>query len=171
MKIDKEKIVIEKLNLKDIDKYIEFVEKIKENMEHKDWLGDFTKEDYEYLLSNGSLIYIWKYNDIYVASGMLIPTTQKDLLKFNLEELDVDKTMDFGPEMVADEYRGNGLQKDVLNYLIEFIKKIGYKNCVTTIHPDNIYSINNIEKVGFKSVGEVTLKRGPRIILVMNLRE
>lgn len=57
---DKSVISIEELDIKDIDTYIMFVEDVKEKMEHKEWLGDFKKEDYEYLLSNGSVIYIWK---------------------------------------------------------------------------------------------------------------
>ena len=82
---DKSVISIEELDIKDIDTYIMFVEDVKEKMEHKEWLGDFKKEDYEYLLSNGSVIYIWKIKEEIIASGMLIPATQKDLIKFNLE--------------------------------------------------------------------------------------
>lgn len=29
-----------------IDEYIEFREMVKENMDHPEWLGDFSKEDY-----------------------------------------------------------------------------------------------------------------------------
>lgn len=169
MKIDKGNIIIEKLEIKDIDDYIRFVDNVKSSMSHKEWLGDFEKEDYKYLLSNGSMIYIWKYNNEIVASGMLIPATQKDLVKFNLKELDVEIVMDFGPEMVAQDYRGNGLQKDILLYLLNICKNTGYKYAITTIHPENIYSISNVEKVGFKINGEVTLKRGQRLILVKKI--
>lgn len=68
---DKSVITIEKLNIKDIDAYLMFAEDVKDTMEHKEWLGDFKKEDYEYLLSNGSVIYIWKINEEIIASGML----------------------------------------------------------------------------------------------------
>ncbi len=166
---DKSVISIEELDIKDIDTYIMFVEDVKEKMEHKEWLGDFKKEDYEYLLSNGSVIYIWKIKEEIIASGMLIPATQKDLIKFNLEELDVLKTMDFGPEMVKEKYRGNGLQKDVLVYLLDYCKKEGFTNAITTIHPDNSYSINNVERAGFKRVGVKTFKRGERIIFLKNI--
>ena len=166
---DKSVITIEKLNIKDIDAYLMFAEDVKDTMEHKEWLGDFKKEDYEYLLSNGSVIYIWKINEEIIASGMLIPSTQKDLIKFNLEELDVLKTVDFGPEMVKQKYRGNGLQKDVLSYLLDYCKKEGFINAVTTIHPDNSYSIKNVEEVGFKRVGVKTFKRGERVILLKNI--
>ena len=40
----------------------------------------------------------------------------------------------------------------------------GYKYAVTTIHPDNIFSIRNVLKDDFKKVGSKEFKRGPREI-------
>ena len=36
--------------------------------------------------------------------------------------------------------------------LDEYCKEKGYENCIGTVHPDNIYSINNITKDDFKIV-------------------
>ena len=40
----------------DIDEYIKYRELVKLNMEHTDWLGDFSRDDLIYLLNNNSII-------------------------------------------------------------------------------------------------------------------
>lgn len=147
----------------EIDKYIEFREKVKKNMEHPEWLGDFTKEDLEKLIEDGNKIYVFYKDDIEVCSTMIIKASEKDILKFGLD-IDYKKTMDYGPTFVSDEYRGNNLQLQMTKYLDNYLVENGYKYAVTTIHPDNIFSIRNVLKDDFKKVGSKEFKRGPREI-------
>ena len=58
---------------------------------------------------------------------------------------------------------------DSLKYLDEYVKTKGYKITIGTIHPDNIYSINNLIKDGFVLTGKRSFKRGPRNIYVKKL--
>lgn len=44
MKLDDLKCIDDNI---DLDKYIEYREYVKSNMQHPEWLGDFTKEDLE----------------------------------------------------------------------------------------------------------------------------
>lgn len=164
MKLNSSTLQISKLKLENLDKYLSFELNVKAHMEHPEWLGPFTKEDYENLLSNNSYIFIWTLNDEIIASGMLIPTRQEDLGKFFSGELNYQEVLDFGPEMVNPNYVGNGLQQIVINYLSDFSKTLGYKYALATVHPDNVYSINNFIKTNFKELGEVEFKRGKRII-------
>ena len=57
----------------DLDRYIELREKVKENMQYPEWLGDFSKEDLIYLLNNNSKIWIYYLENEPVCSMMLIP--------------------------------------------------------------------------------------------------
>ena len=57
----------------------------------------------------------------------------------------------------------------MLKYLDEYVKSKGYKIAIGTIHPDNIYSINNLIKDGFILTGSGSFKRGPRNIYVKKL--
>lgn len=51
----------------------------------------------------------------------------------------------------------------------EYVKSKGYKTAVGTIHPDNIYSINNLIKDDFILTGSRNFKRGKRNIYVKKL--
>ena len=64
---------------------------------------------------------------------------------------------------------GNNLQIQMLKYLDEYVKSKSYKIAIGTIHPDNIYSINNLIKDGFILTGSRSFKRGPRNIYVKKL--
>ena len=51
----------------------------------------------------------------------------------------------------------------------EVSKQLGYKHVVTTIHPDNIYSINNILKCDFQYVDQKEFTRGVRNIYTKDI--
>ena len=50
---------LEKIENYNLDKYISFRERVKENMKNPEWLGDFTKEDLENLIKIGSKIFVF----------------------------------------------------------------------------------------------------------------
>ncbi len=165
---------LEELEIKsdniDLDKYIEFREDVKSRMEHPEWLGDFTKEDLKELLKNGSKIWVFYINNEEVCSTMAIPARKKDMDKFDLN-IDFKKTIDYGPTFVNDKFRGNKLQLQMTKFLDDFYINKGYEYAVSTIHPDNIYSINNLLGDDFKKVGFKELKRGPRNIYSKKLKK
>lgn len=165
MKINIADCKISKLELSDLDSYISFESLVKSSMEHPEWLGDFSKDDYNFLLNNNSYIFVWTINNEIAASGMIMPSREQDLPKFFSSELNYKEVIDFGPQMVNPKYIGNGLQQNIINYLQHFSKNIGYKYALATVHPDNIYSKNNFFKTHFEILGEMDFKRGKRIIV------
>ncbi len=180
MKIDKSDLIIRKLDLSELDTYMKFEQYVKDHMEHPEWLGDIPRDAYEKMLQNNSFIYVWtkaenkeiKLSDIsqFVASGVLIPARQKDLDRFLQTDLKFEEVADFGPEMVSPEYIGNGLQCDVIRYIEKEAIDLGYKHGLGTVHPDNIYSLNNLIKCDFRDVAHVDLSRGPRDVLRKEFR-
>ena len=100
----------------DLDKYIEYREYVKSYMEHPEWLGDFTKEDLEKLLNSGTKIWIYYLDNNFVCSMMTIPSSEKNMIKFELD-LDYKKVIDYGPMFVNPKYVGNKLQYQMLNEL------------------------------------------------------
>lgn len=160
------KYVNEKINL---DKYIQFRELVKENMEHSEWLGDFSKEDLDLLLKQNSKIWIYYIENEPVCSMMLIPSTKKSLDKFEMD-LDYKTVVDYGPMFVNPKYIGNGLQYQMLKELDRYCLNLGYKYAAGTIHPDNIYSINNLLKDDFKQINQKEFKRGIRNIYLKKLK-
>lgn len=147
----------------DLEEYINFREYVKDHMNNPEWLGDLSKENINNLLNNNSKIWIYYLNETPVCSMMFIPADQDSLNKFDLT-INYKETAEYGPIMVNPKYVGNGLQTYMLKILQEYCIKSKYKYAISTIHPDNIYSINNFFKDNFKYVGTKTLKRGIRSI-------
>ena len=58
----------------------------------------------------------------------------------------------------------NRLQYQMLKELDNYCIKLGYKYAVRTIHPNNMYSINNLLKDDFELVGTKEFTRGIRNI-------
>ena len=175
MKIDKSQLIIKKLTENELDIYLEYIAYVKVNMEHPEWLGNFSKEDLAFLMNNNTEIYIWTFGenlekpftDInqFVGSGIIIPSTQKDLEKFLQIDSNFEEVIDMGPEAVHPDYIGNGLQSDIIIYLENVAKEKGYKYALGTVAPDNIYSIRNLLKNDYEIVARVELKRGTREVL------
>ena len=90
------------------------------------------------------------------------------------EEFEIDKNfkdvVDYGPMFVNSKYIGNGLQFQMLKELDKYCLNLGYKYAVGTIHPDNLYSINNLVKDNFEQVNQKQFKRGIRNIYLKKLK-
>lgn len=161
----KDLIVVEKIN---IDQYIKFREQVKETMNNPEWLGDFTREDIELLLQENSKIWVYYSKEIPICSMMIIPATKKSLIKFELN-YKVQEVIDYGPMFVNPNYIGNNLQYQMLRELDEISRKKGYRYAVVTVHPDNMYSIRNLEKDKFKLINTKNFERGKRNIYLKEL--
>ena len=148
-----------------LDDYLFLYKYVRDNMEHPEWLGTFTKEEIEDILSNGGKIWLY-YNDSEpVCSMFYIPASNKSLRKHNIE-YDESITGSLGPIMVRKEDIGNGLQIDMKKKLDEYVKTIGKTHMFTKAHSDNIYSINNLLKNGYKVVDQYTNERGPNTAFI-----
>ena len=165
IKLEELKCVDYDINL---EEYVNFRELVKKNMTNPEWLGDFSIEDLENLLANNSKIWMYYKDDEPVCSMMIIPSTQKDIDKFELD-LNHVEVVDYGPMMVNPKYVGNKLQFQMLEKQDEYSSSNGYKYAVSTIHPDNIFSINNFLKDNFELCGQKEFKRGIRNIYTKKL--
>lgn len=132
------------------------------------WVNVRKLVDLEILLSSGTKIWIYYLDNDFVCSMMSIPSSEKDMVKFGLD-FDYREVIDYGPMFVNPKYVGNNLQYQMLKYLDEYVKSKGYGTAIWTIHPDNIYSINNLIKDGFVLTDQRNFKRGTRNIYVKKL--
>ena len=152
----------------DIDKYINFREQVKQNMVNPEWLGDFSKEDLINMLENKSKIWIYYLDNEPICSMMLITVEENTLLNFGLD-LDPQEVVSYGPMFVNFQFIGNGLQSQMLKKLDDYCINLGYKYVITTVHPDNSYSIENIVKSNFELRDTKEFKRGIRNIYFKKL--
>ena len=94
-----------------------------------------------------------------------IPTTNKSLKKHKVQ-YNENETGSLGPIMVSKKYVGNGLQLQMQNILNEYAKSIGKTHMFTKAHKENIYSIRNILKDGYKIIDEYENERGPMLAFI-----
>lgn len=149
----------------DLDEYLNLYNYVRNNMEHPEWLGKFSKSEIEELLNIGGKIWMYYDNDIPVCSVFYIPTSNRSLRKHNIN-YDESITGSLGPIMVRKEYVGNGLQTAMLKVLNSYVESIGKKHMFTKAHSDNIYSIRNILKDGYKVIDEYENERGKMIAFI-----
>lgn len=60
------------------------------------------------------------------------------------------KCADIDGVIVLPEYRGNGLQKILVNYLEDRAKEKGITNIVAEVTFDNEHSLNNLKDLGYE---------------------
>lgn len=161
-KININEIEIIKLKESDLEEYLDLILTVKNNMEHPEWLGDFSKEEYINILNNKGGIIGFKHNHNLIGAGVLIQSTKEELEKFLLSDLQLDDVINFGPQMVHPKYIGNKIQKLIIENLESISKVKNYKYALGTIHPNNIFSQKNLLESEFIRIGEFILKRGPR---------
>ncbi len=71
---------------------------------------------------------------------------------------------------VSSQFRGNGLQYDLMIRAMAIARGKRYKGCWCRVHPDNIYSTRNIEKSGMKYTSDYITSQGwPRRIYTCKL--
>lgn len=153
----------------DLDYYIEFRESVRTKMEVPEWLGEIPKEGLEEMLSIGGKIWMYYMGEIPVCTWMFIPAGEEAKEDLEIEGIDYNLMGDIGPVFVNFDYLGNGLMYQMLLRFDEYLKSIGYKYVMTTVHPDNVFSSNNMIKYGMKKVSQKKFKRGLRDIYFKEL--
>lgn len=165
MKLENLELISENINL---DDYIKERDIVKTSMKYPEWLGDFSREQLTKMLKDKSRIWMYYLDNDFVCSMMLIPGSEKSVQKMGLR-LNWEDVVDYGPMFVNSKYVGNGLQYQMLKELDRLAWNNGYKYAISTVHPENSYSINNLVKDNFEMVGVKEFTRGIREIYVKKL--
>ena len=86
-----------------------------------------------------------------IAVGIAVdPDPPETDLRTNLKKFTVDKAMDLKLIIVKEEYRGNGLQRKLIQLLEEEALSRGVTHFCTSVSPDNPHSFNNFLAMGYE---------------------
>lgn len=157
----------EKMNL---DDYLKLYKYVRDNMIHPEWLGTFTKEEIEEILLTGGKIWLYYDNKNLVCSMFYMPIEKKILLKHNVD-LEENFVGSLGPIMASPDYVGHGLQREMMNVLVNYCRSINKKYIFTKVCSDNVYSLNNMLKCDFKVVDQYINERGSNTALIKKLEK
>ena len=167
MELNELKCISENVNL---DDYLKLYKYVRDNMEHPEWLGTFTRDEIIDILSNDGKIWLYYNDNDLVCSMFYIPISQKSLDKRNVKTLE-SETGSLGPIMVSPDYVGNGLMIKMLKVFNEYCLSINKKYIFTKAHSDNLYSINNMYKDGYEFVEEYESERGMTSVFIKSLNK
>ena len=67
--------------------------------------------------------------------------------------------------MIKREFRGSKLQKQIIEYIDKDIVDYGLKSVVATVHPDNVWSLNNLLDSNYEIINKLIVHGGERYIL------
>lgn len=126
-----------------------------------DFLRRNTTETFSVCFPEPSLVLGAYYEGEMIAFGILhaAGTTAENLAK-DLEEVeDITENANIKLTIVRPNYRGNGLQRELISRLEKHAKECGFRWLSSTVSPENPWSSNNLAACGF-TVAKVLKKYG-----------
>lgn len=120
--------------------------------EEKGYFLPFKEESYMRIVNdpiNDGEIYGAFLDDKMVAWIFLSVSNRMKEIKNYIPDIE-GKCVDIDGVIVLPEYRGNGLQKILVNYLEDRAKEKGITNIVAEVTFDNEYSLNNLKYLGYE---------------------
>ena len=132
----------------DIQKIV--INSFKEN--EKGYFLPFTEEWYLRIVNNplkDGEIYGAFYKNKMIAWIFLSVSTRMEQIKSFIQDIN-GKCADIDGFIVLPEYRGNGLQKILVNYLEKKAQEKGINNVVAEVTFENHYSLKNLQDLGYE---------------------
>lgn len=162
-KIEKDKrdtymIKIEKALVSDTNEIMELIQHVHDNMENQQWYVIDSAEYYAHHLEDGKGI---GYKAVDTNSGKLagifiaiIPETIETNLGYDIgfSEEKAKKVAVMDTVAILPEYRGQNLQYRTMQAAEMDLKDQGYQYLLCTVHPDNGFSLRNVQKQGYEIV-------------------
>ena len=129
--------IIEKLNIKDYNKCNNVW-----NMEKCEFTEKFRQE-----IDNGNrVVYIYKINDEFIGEIAYV---------FNMNDADYtipNQRIYISRLIVKKEYRNQGIGGILIDYILDEIKKMGYKEATIGVDKDNVTALHLYKKKGFTNI-------------------
>lgn len=151
-------IKIEKASVKDAEEIVKLIQYVHDNMENQQWYVIDSAEYYEHHLEDGNGVgykavdsETGKIIGIFIA---IIPETAETNLGYDIgfSEEKVKKAAVMDTVAILPEYRGKNLQYRTMQAAENDLKEQGYKYLLCTVHPDNCFSLQNVQKQGYEIV-------------------
>lgn len=161
-----EKVSLVPIGLAQLDGALDFQADIIDGMDTKEFFTPLTREEFITPILGRDNVYFLRYNDELIGLAVATCDVPEVLREYNIPYEDV---MLVDSIMVKKEFRGNGLQRQILELLEKKAKELGLKGMTATIHPENIYSLRNFLGMDYKVLHLAFLHGGERLVVFKEL--
>ncbi len=149
--------------INDVDTLLNFQKEVIDGMPRKEFFAPLLKEEILYPIENNGRVYIAFYKNEMIGFYILTINPLKEIIdEYKLENS--DNVAIFDGVMIKKEYRGSNLQAQGMEIIYNDAKKLGVKEIIATVHPENVYSIRNFQKENYKYTKTIPVHGGERLI-------
>lgn len=152
----------------DIGLLISFQKEVINKMDNKDFFTPLTKKEFLEPIKGKDNVYMLFLDKSLIA--ILVATCDIPNL---LEEykLSSNNVLLINIIMVKDDYRGHGLQRQMLEFIYDKAIKLNKDGLVATVHPENIHIIANFLKEEYEIINKLNIHGGPRYIFYKKTKD
>ena len=167
------KLTFRKGTVADAEAYIRFLSEVKKDMDEQSWFYLDPPELVQSMLVDGIM-------ELWIAMDGERIAAAFDILHPGLEPYNYGYDLDLVPEellrvihmdtaAVHKDYRGMGLQREMVRTVEGLLSGQGKKILLCTVHPENKYSLNNMIQQGYEIRKRVEKYGSERLILQKNI--
>lgn len=106
----------------------------------------FTDNFYAQIKSGNRIVYIYKLDGEFIGEGALVVNHSDE------DYYIADRRIYLSRMIVKKEYRRKGIGTQILKFLIEKAKELGYSEISIGVDKDNIAALNLYRKMGFNTI-------------------
>ena len=164
---------IERAAAADYQLFADIIQSVWRGMDHKDWyLADNSDYTYHMLTSGEGLGYKAIETETGAVAGVflaVIPGLSEENMgrDAGFPEEELPKVAHMDTAAVLPQYRGHQLQYRLMQAAEADLRAMGFRYLMGTIHPDNVYSMNNAMKQGYRIIGEKLKHGGKRRAILL----
>lgn len=146
-------LTFRKGTLADTEGYISFLDAIRVEMQQKDWFYLDPPDTVRDMMANGIMDF-WLAMDgerIAAAFSIVYPGLDSCNYGYELEltQEELLRVVHMDTAAVHWDYRGLGLQRKMVQTAEDELAGKGRRILLCTVHPENLYSLNNMQKQGY----------------------
>lgn len=149
----KENFTVVQLGPEYIDEVVALQKRVHQNMLNKNWFVCDSGDDIDQMLREGGAMFGVLNSQEQIIASRYVSTpgnTEYNLANQLNLEIDLDKVMILESTVVDPNYRGNRLQSIMLQIAHDFAEDSGYRHLLSTVSPENIFSLYNVMTLGLK---------------------
>ena len=164
---------IERATAADYRLFADIIQSVWRGMDNKDWyLADNSDYTYHMLTSGEGLGYKAIETETGDTAGVFLavipgPSEENMGRDAGLPEEALPGVAHMDTAAVLPKYRGHQLQYRLMQAAEADLRAMGFRYLMGTIHPDNVYSMNNAMKQGYRIIGEKLKHGGKRRAILL----